>query len=193
MNSCILMAEIVQEPQLRYTADNLAVTEMLVQFPNSQKAEDAPATLKVVGWGNLATEIQQNYHQGDRVVLVGRLGMNTIDRPEGFKEKRAEMTVQQIQNLGGSFDISSSPSVARNPSASEPSSRPPSSPVASSPPQTNPGNYELDRPAATPVPSTAGVVPRVSNPEPAPQPAKFERTNYPAVKEEEPNIDDIPF
>ncbi len=58
MNSCVLMAEIVQEPQLRYTADNLAVTEMLVQFPNSQKAEDAPATLKVVGWGNLATDIQ---------------------------------------------------------------------------------------------------------------------------------------
>lgn len=192
MNSCILMAEIVQEPQLRYTADNLAVTEMLVQFPNSQKAEDAPATLKVVGWGNLATEIQQNYHQGDRVVLVGRLGMNTIDRPEGFKEKRAEMTVQQIQNLGGSFDLSSSPSVAKNPSVTETSSRPPSSPVASTPLQTNPGNYEPARSAPTPATSTAGVVP-ISNPEPTPQPAKFERTTYPAVKEEEPNIDDIPF
>jgi single-stranded DNA-binding protein len=52
MNSCVLMAEIIQEPQLRYTSDNLAITEMLVQFPNSQRPEDAPATLKVVGWGN---------------------------------------------------------------------------------------------------------------------------------------------
>jgi single-stranded DNA-binding protein len=192
MNSCILMAEIVQEPQLRYTADNnLAVTEMLVQFPNSQKAEDAPATLKVVGWGNLATEIQQNYHQGDRVILVGRLGMNTIDRPEGFKEKRAEMTVQQIQNLGGSFNISSPPSMARNTSVAETPSRPAPSPVASTPQPTNVGNnYESPRPAPTPATST-GVVPRVNNPEPTPQPTNFERTTYQPV--EEPNIDDIPF
>ena len=48
MNSCVLMAEIIQEPQLRYTADNLAITEMLVQFPNSLRAEDQLVTLKVV-------------------------------------------------------------------------------------------------------------------------------------------------
>ena len=87
MNSCVLMAEIIQEPQLRYTADNLAVTEMLVQFPNPQRGEDQLVALKVVGWGNLATEIQQNYHQGDRVILAGRLGMQTVERQEGFKEK----------------------------------------------------------------------------------------------------------
>lgn len=99
MNSCILMAEIIQEPQLRYTQDNqIPIAEMLVQFPAS-KADEPPATLKVVGWGNLAQEIQQNYHQGDQVVIEGRLSMNTIDRPEGFKEKRAELTAQRIINL----------------------------------------------------------------------------------------------
>ncbi len=100
MNSCILMVEIVQDPQLRYTSDNqMAIADMLVQFPGL-RAEDPPATLKVVGWGNLATEIQQNYHQGDRAIIEGRLSMNTIDRPEGFKEKRAELTVQKIHPLG---------------------------------------------------------------------------------------------
>ena len=39
MNSCILMAEIIQQPQLRYTPDNqLQIAEMLVQFPG--KPED---------------------------------------------------------------------------------------------------------------------------------------------------------
>jgi len=47
MNSCILMAEIVQEPQLRYTPDQTGLAEMLVQFWTV--AEDP--TLKVVGWG----------------------------------------------------------------------------------------------------------------------------------------------
>ena len=101
MNSCILMAEIVQAPQLRYTPDNQTqIAEMLVQFPGN-RPEDPPSTLKVVGWGNLAQEIHGNYHQGDRVIIEGRLNMNTIERkPEGFKEKRAELTAQKIYSLG---------------------------------------------------------------------------------------------
>lgn len=111
MNSCILMAEIVQEPQLRYTPDNTALAEMIVQFPGI-RAEDPPATLKVVGWGNLAQEIQQQYHQGDRVIIEGRLSMNTVDRPEGFKEKRAELTVQRIHSLGDGPSLDSSTTVS---------------------------------------------------------------------------------
>jgi single-strand DNA-binding protein len=179
MNSCVLMAQIIQEPQLRYTADNLEVTEMLVQFPNSLRPEDPPATLKVVGWGNTAKEIQQNYHEGDRVILVGRLGMNTIERPEGFKEKRAELTVQQIQPVGAS------PSVTRNPAVTNiPMVQP-----ASNPPEL----YESPRPAPTPAVSTASVVPPVAKPEPTYQPATFERNYSNPVPPEEPDPDDIPF
>ncbi|NEP47384.1 MAG: single-stranded DNA-binding protein, partial [Moorea sp. SIO3C2] len=33
MNSCILMAQIIQDPELRYTSDNQTpLTQMLVQF-----------------------------------------------------------------------------------------------------------------------------------------------------------------
>lgn len=100
MNSCILMAQIIQDPELRYTADNqIPLAQMLVQFPG-QRAEDPPTTLKVVGWGNFANEIKENYSAGDRVVIIGSLSMNTIDRPEGFKEKRAELTASQIYKLG---------------------------------------------------------------------------------------------
>ncbi|QLE54470.1 single-stranded DNA-binding protein [Nostoc sp. TCL26-01] len=175
MNSCVLMAEIIQEPQLRYTSDNLAVTEMLVQFPNSQKPEDPPATLKVVGWGNLATEIQQNYHQGDRVIIAGRLGMQTVERQEGFKEKRAELTVQQIQSVNGSF-ISSS-STPRTPVATETPSRPPT-------PQNELPTYEPPRPTPTPATSTVNTPPPAKNYEP--QPSKYQPV-------EEPDPDDIPF
>ncbi|MEA5582690.1 single-stranded DNA-binding protein [Nodularia harveyana UHCC-0300] len=169
MNSCVLMAEIIQEPQLRYTADNLAITEMLVQFPNSQRTEDQLVTLKVVGWGNMATEIQQNYHQGDRVLLAGRLGMHTVDRQEGFKEKRAELTVQQIQSLGSNFS--------------------PSSTVTSTPPQPLPSPAPVSAPVTTPV----SVPPQPTNFVPTPPPANLERSSYPPVTEQEPDPDDIPF
>lgn len=100
MNNCILMAEIVEAPQLRYTADNQTpIAEFVVKFPGL-RAEDTPGQMKVVGWGNLAQEIQEKYRMGDRVLLEGRLGMSTVERPEGFKEKRAEMTVQRVNPIG---------------------------------------------------------------------------------------------
>lgn len=109
MNSCILMVEIVQDPQLRYTADaQIPIAEMLVKFPNLR--DDSFAVLKVVGWGNLAQEISEKYHQGDHVIIEGRLGMNLIDRQEGFKEKRAELTVQKIYTVDSSATSSSTSS-----------------------------------------------------------------------------------
>ncbi|NEP16923.1 MAG: single-stranded DNA-binding protein [Leptolyngbya sp. SIO4C1] len=99
MNHCILMAEVVQAPQLRYTSDNQTpVTEFVVQIPGL-RSEDASVQLKAVGWGNLAQEIQERYQLGDRVVIEGRLTMKTVDRPEGFREKRAEITVQRLHSL----------------------------------------------------------------------------------------------
>lgn len=100
MNSCILMAQITNDPQLRYTQENQTpLTEMMVEFP-ALRENDPPASLRVVAWGdNLANEVSQNYHQGDQVILEGRLRMNIIERQEGFKEKRAEFTLSRIHRI----------------------------------------------------------------------------------------------
>ncbi len=110
------MAEVIRPPQLRYTQDNqTAIADMEVQFPG-QRPEDPPAKLKVVGWGNLAQEMQTSYQLGDRVVIEGRLSMNSVDRPEGFKEKQAELTASKIYSLGMT-DISAPPIVDRPPAS----------------------------------------------------------------------------
>lgn len=107
MNSCVLMAQIIQAPELRYTSDReTPIAQMLVEFP-ALKAEEQPATLKVVGWGNLAHEIKEMYSVGDRIAIEGRLSMNTIDRQEGFKEKRAELVASRIYKLGVDTEIAS--------------------------------------------------------------------------------------
>lgn len=94
------MAEITRSPQLRYTQDNqTAIADMEVQL-NGLRPEDPPAKLKVIGWGNLAQEMQNTYSIGDRIVIEGRLGINSVDRPEGFKEKQAELTASKIYSLG---------------------------------------------------------------------------------------------
>lgn len=103
MNSCVLMAKIVRNPQLRYTQDNqLAVTEMMVEFDNLSP-NNPPSNLKVIAWGNLATEIEQKYREGNQVVLTGRLKMDMLER-QGYKEKVAELTISHIYPLNGGDD-----------------------------------------------------------------------------------------
>ncbi len=180
MNSCILMVEIVKEPELRFTPDGLEITEMLVQFSGLREGEPA-ANLKVVGWGNMAKEIQQNYHVGDRILVEGRLGMHTIDRPEGFKEKRAELTVQKIYPLVANLNMDESFVTT-----------PPSAPVPT--PQKTVSSYEPPVPAATPATSNVGVASQNNYSQPLPQTSKPERTSYPpVVPNPEPDVDDIPF
>lgn len=160
MNSCILMAEIVQDPQLRFTPDNQTpIAEMWVQFAGLRE-EEPPAKLKVVGWGNLAQEIQERYHVGDRVIIEGRLHMNTVERQEGFKEKRAELTAQKVYLLGADASLTattttpastaaSKPAPANEAPAAKPANKPPASkppaakvPAYSAPPAADPVDYD---------------------------------------------------
>ncbi|WP_309228854.1 single-stranded DNA-binding protein [Microcoleus sp. FACHB-831] len=146
MNNCILMAEIVKDPELRYTSDNQTeIAEMHVEFPGL-KADDPPALLKVVGWRNLAREIKQRYKKGDRVIIEGRLSMNTIDRREGFKEKRAELTASRIHKIGADTEIEARESSADKSTSNLVSFERGKSPAmasASEPPSTSDSQYEF--------------------------------------------------
>lgn len=147
MNSCILMAQIIKEPELRYTTDNqLPTSQMLVQFP-ALKPEDSPATLRVVGWGDLATEIKENFHEGDQVIIQGRLQINSIDRPEGFKEKRAELSISKIYKVGETTSFTASTSNSSyNPTST------PISVAAATPISAPPSAYKPSTEKSTPEP-----------------------------------------
>ncbi|WP_008317915.1 single-stranded DNA-binding protein [Leptolyngbya sp. PCC 6406] len=140
MNHCTLMAELISDPQLRYTQDTqTAIAEFTVVFPGL-KADDAPQQMKVLGWGNLAQEIQQTYHMGDRVLLEGRLSITSMERPEGFREKQVEMTAQRVYGLNtlGALPIGTPPTpppIAAYSAPPPPGSPPPlPPPVAVAPP-----------------------------------------------------------
>ena len=60
------------------------------------RSDDPPGLIKVVGWGNLAQELQDRVQVGQRLVLEGRIRMNTNTRQDGSKEKKAEFTLSKI-------------------------------------------------------------------------------------------------
>jgi single-strand DNA-binding protein len=143
MNSCVLMAEIIKAPELRYTQDGqTAIAEMTVQFP-AIRAEDPMETVKVVSWGNMAQQVQEQYKQGDQIVIEGRLTMSNIDRPEGIKEKVAELTASRIHPMSMGAVTTAVPSM----SASRPTAAPPqSAPPAQTMPQSAPATAPVEEP-----------------------------------------------
>ncbi|MGI0486814.1 single-stranded DNA-binding protein [Pantanalinema rosaneae CENA516] len=164
MNSCILMAEIVQEPTLRSTPDTQTpMTDMVVEFPGL-RPDDPASRLRIVGWGNLAQDMQERYQKGDRVVIEGRLSMTTVENPEGYKEKRAELIAQRIHRLEANALWE------RNPTG-----------VAA----IGTEQFSAAKRTETPAPRSTAAAPNVKSPT-----AKFPAKVDPLP---ETNLDDIPF
>ena len=110
MNHCLLEAVVRQAPTIRYTQGNTTpIAEMEVVF-NGLRADDPQGFIKVIGWGNLAQELQNNIHVGQKLVLEGRLRMNTVPRQDGTKEKKAEFTLSRFHSISEQPNNRESPS-----------------------------------------------------------------------------------
>ena len=139
MNHCVLEVEVIDAPTVRYTQDNQTpIAEMSVRF-DPLRDGDPPSELKVVGWGNLAQELQNRVQVGQRLLIEGRLRMNTVPRGDGMKEKRAEFTLARLHPVGTSPTSSSTPQGSPTPSGSARPERPtPKAAPAATPQRSEP-------------------------------------------------------
>ena len=101
---------VKKAPTVRFTQDNKTpLAEIEAEF-DSLRAEAPPSTIKVVGWGKLAEELQNTVQVNSKLVIEGRLRMNSVPRQDGTKEKRAEFTLSRIHPFSTNKVVSSSPS-----------------------------------------------------------------------------------
>ena len=193
LNHCLLEVEVLEAPQVRYTQDNQTpVAEMTVSL-EGLRPDDPAGQLKVVGWGNLAQDLQNRVQVGQRLVLEGRMRMNTVTRQDGVKEKRAELTLSRLHPLSPSQSGGSASGAFAGASSAPAGERAPldSAPRGAMPP------YPAGRPAApspqrrqAPSPSSPGA----GTPPGPPAPAPAVWNSGPLVPPEEfADDDDIPF
>lgn len=98
MNNLILAIAFKSDPEIRTTNNDKSYCQFMAEFQG--KPDAPPVSAKVTAWGNLAAEVQRDYRKGDRAIIEGRVQIDTIDRPEGFKEKRAAISISKIHSLG---------------------------------------------------------------------------------------------
>ena len=106
------MLEVIvkKAPTVRFTQDNKTpLAEIEAEF-ESLRTDAPPSTIKVVGWGKLAEELQNTVQVNSKLVIEGRLRMNSIPRQDGTKEKQAEFTLSRIHPFSTKTAVSSIPS-----------------------------------------------------------------------------------
>jgi single-stranded DNA-binding protein len=135
VNHCLLEVEVLEAPKIRYTQDNQTpIAEMNVRL-EGLRPEDPAGELKVVGFGSLAQDLQNRGQVGQRLVVEGRLRMNTVARQDGIKEKKVEFTLARLHPLGSAGAPSPSPSPSPVPLPSRPAAAAPvpAAPVPAAP------------------------------------------------------------
>ncbi|MEM9155200.1 MAG: single-stranded DNA-binding protein [Cyanobacteria bacterium J06642_2] len=137
MNSIVLMAEILTEPELRFTPDNLAVASFLISFP-STRPDDPDNQVRVAMFGDAAQQAVDERKVGDRVILEGQLNVDSIER-DGRKEKRAEVSVRRIHLVTGEV-ASTAPAASARPASRKQTPRP----TAATPTPASTGAPDLD-------------------------------------------------
>ena len=86
MNHCLIQSLVKSNPQMRYTKENQTpIAEMIVSF-KGLRDEDPESELKVLGWGSVAQEMIDRLKEGNKIVLEGRLKMNSLTPGSFCKE-----------------------------------------------------------------------------------------------------------
>lgn len=92
MNSITISGLLVSDPQVRQ-AGQTQVCEAQLEVAG-QKPEDAKHTVKVLAWGKKAEEFSK-VKNGSFLLIDGTCGLESVDRPEGFKETSVEISVEK--------------------------------------------------------------------------------------------------
>ena len=195
MNHCLLEVDVLEAPQVRYTQDNQTpVAEMAVRL-DGLRPDEPPGQLKVVGWGNLAQDMHNRVQVGQRLLIEGRLRINTVTRQDGIKEKRAEFTLSRLHPLGAAAANTPSPMPAGMAPPAGMASAGMSS--AGTAPAAHQGSYS-DSPygGSAPGPGRGGYGARPGAAAPAPVPVPVQAPTWntsPLVPDLPEGDDDIPF
>lgn len=102
LNRIILIGRLTRDPELRYTANGVAVATFTLAvdrpFQNQQGQREADF-IRIVVWQKLAEVCANNLGKGRLVAVEGRLQVRSYDTPEGQKRSISEVVAENVRFL----------------------------------------------------------------------------------------------
>ena len=102
MNQVVIVGNLTDDPELRYTPNGAAVVKFRVavnrryQDATGQWKDGETSYFTVNGWRTLAENVAESLTRGTRVVVVGRLQMRSWETQEGEKRTVTEIEADEI-------------------------------------------------------------------------------------------------
>ena len=101
-NTTTITGNLTREPEIRYTRDGQATTQLGVAVNrswldrNTQEWQESTSFFDVTCWRELAENVALSLTKGMRVVVTGRLEQRTWETEEGERRAKVEITADEV-------------------------------------------------------------------------------------------------
>ena len=97
INKVELLGRVGADPEMKYTASGVAVTQLRLATDRVRKGGDAETDWhSVVVWDKLADAVANYVEKGQRIYVAGRLVQNTWTGDDGQRRYRTEIHAQEV-------------------------------------------------------------------------------------------------
>ena len=96
-NTVTVVGNMTREPELRYTASGVPVTEFGVAWNSKDKdGNESVSFFDVTCWRDLAEHVAESLGKGNRVIVYGRLDQNTWETKDGDKRSKVRVIADDV-------------------------------------------------------------------------------------------------
>ena len=104
-NKVILVGNLTRDPQMRYTANGMAVCDFGVAVNRQWKSQDGESKeevcfIDVSAWGRTGEVVAEYKKKGDPILIEGRLQMQSWQGQDGQKRTKHAVVAEAVQFLG---------------------------------------------------------------------------------------------
>ena len=101
-NTVTITGNVTRDPELRFTPNGTATASFGLAYnrrwlnKSTQEWEESTSFFDVVVWQDVAQNVAESVHRGDRVVVSGRLEQRSWETPEGERRSRTEIIADEV-------------------------------------------------------------------------------------------------
>ena len=96
-NTLTVVGNMTRDPELRYTANGVAVTDFGLAWNRKDKDDnDVVSFFDVTCWRDLAEHVAESLGKGTRVVVHGRMEQDTWENDEGEKRSKVKVVAEEV-------------------------------------------------------------------------------------------------
>jgi len=100
LNKVMIIGNVGQEPEMRYTASGQSVTSFSVACNTKFGENDTTEWVNVIAWKKLAETCNQYLQKGQQVYVEGRLQTDNWEDKDGGKHYRTKVVAYSVIFLG---------------------------------------------------------------------------------------------